>query len=130
MSRSIRIRQQLKQKTSLKMAIVAASASITGLVVLLIVVFNMSQNEEGRAAQSAMTFKTAETFQETSSILRGSSNQKVIKVVVETVGSGKSVKMAAMKFSAKGTTLPLNKILKMQDCGLLVTTPTSFHLNK
>lgn len=109
MSRSIRIRQQLKQKTSLKMAIVAASASITGLVVLLIVVFNMSQNEEGHAAQSAMTFKTAETFQETSSILRGSSNQKVIKVVVETVGSGKSVKMAAMKFSAKGTTLPVEQ---------------------
>jgi hypothetical protein len=109
MSRSIRIRQQLKQKTSLKMAIVAATASITGLVVLLIVVFNMSQNEEGHAAQSAMTFKTAETFQETSSILRGSSNQKVIKVVVETVGSGKAVKMAAMKFSAKGTTLPVEQ---------------------
>lgn len=109
MSRSIRIRQQLKQKTSLKMAIVAASASITGLVVLLIVVFNMSQNEEGHAAQSAMTFKTAETFQETSSILRGSSNQKVIKVIVETIGSGKSVKMAAMKFSAKGTTLPVEQ---------------------
>ena len=57
MSRSMKIRQQLKQKTSLKMAIVAASASITGLVVLLIVVFNMSQNEQGHAAQSAMTFK-------------------------------------------------------------------------
>jgi len=109
MSRSIKIRQQLKQKTILKMAIVAASASITGLVVLLIVVFNMSQNEEGHAAQSAMTFKTAETFQETSSILRGSSNQKVIKVIVETVGAGKAVKMAAMKFSAKGTTLPVEQ---------------------
>jgi len=109
MSRSMKIRQQLKQKTSLKMAIVAASASITGLVVLLIVVFNMSQNEQGHAAQSVMTFKNAETFQETSSILRGSSNQKVIKVVVETVGSGKSVKMASMKFSAKGTSIPIEQ---------------------
>ena len=109
MSRSMKIRQQIKQKTSLKMALVAASASIAGLVVLLIVVFNMTQNEEGHAAQSAMTFKTAETFQETSSILRGSSNQKVIKVVVETVGNGKSVKMASMKFSAKGTSLPVEQ---------------------
>jgi hypothetical protein len=105
----MKIRQQIKQKTSLKMALVAASASIAGLVVLLIVVFNMTQNEEGHAAQSAMTFKTAETFQETSSILRGSSNQKVIKVVVETVGNGKSVKMASMKFSAKGTSLPVEQ---------------------
>jgi hypothetical protein len=109
MSRSIKLRQQIKQKTSLKMAIVAASASITGLVVLLIVVFNFSKNEQGHAAQSAMSFKTAETFQETSSILRGSSNQKVIKVIVETVGSGKSVKMASMKFSAKGTSLPIEQ---------------------
>ena len=109
MSRSIKLRQQLKQKTSLKMAMVAASASIAGLVVLLIVVFNMTQNEQGHAAQSQMTFKNAETFQETSSVLRGSSNQKVIRVVVETIGNGKSVKMGAMRFSAKGTSLPVEQ---------------------
>ncbi len=109
MSRTIKIRQQLKQKTSLKLTLVAASASLAGLVILLIVVFNMTQNEQGHAAQSVMTFKNAETFQETTSVLRGSSNQKVIKVIVETIGTGKSVKMASMKFSTKGTSLPVEQ---------------------
>ncbi|HQK98196.1 MAG TPA: hypothetical protein PLH61_09250 [Bacteroidia bacterium] len=92
MSRNQKIRQQGKLKTSLRLAVIATAASVAGLVLLLIVVFNMTQQEEGRAAQSAMSFKNAETIQDTSAILRGSTNQRVIGVMVETSGKGSPVK--------------------------------------
>jgi hypothetical protein len=107
MSRNQKIRQQGKLKTSLRLAVIATAASVAGLVLLLIVVFNMTQQEEGRAAQSAMSFKNAETIQDTSAILRGSTNQRVIGVMVETSGKGSPVKMSEMTFSAHGTSIPV-----------------------
>ncbi len=109
MSLNHKIRQQGKLKTSLRLAVVAAAASIAGLVVLLIVVFNMTQQEEGHAALSTMTFKNAEAFQDTSVILRGSTNQRVIGVMVETSGKGNSVKMSEMAFTAHGTSIPVSQ---------------------
>lgn len=109
MSRNHKIRQQGKLKTSLQLAVLATAASIAGLVVVLIVVFNMTQQEEGHAAQSAMTFKNAETYQDTSAVLRGSTNQRVIGVMVETSGKGNAVKISEMTFSAHGTSIPVSQ---------------------
>ena len=102
------LRQQTALKTKLRLTFIATTAAISGLVVLLIVVFNLTKKEEGRAATS-MTFKQATTFQDTSGVLRGSINQKVIGVVVETSGKGTPVKVNSFTFSAIGTSMPIEQ---------------------
>lgn len=102
------IKQKTALKTTLRLTLVAALAAVSGLVVLLIVVFNLAKEEEGRASAS-MTFKQVTTEQDTSGILRGSINQKVIGVVVETSGKGSPVRLSSMTFLAKGTSAPADK---------------------
>ncbi len=102
------LRQQSALKTKLRLTFIATTAAISGLVVLLIVVFNITRKEEGRAATS-MTFKQATTFQDTTSVLRGSINQKVIGVVVEASGKGTPVKINSFTFSANGTSMPIEQ---------------------
>ncbi|MBK9317883.1 MAG: hypothetical protein IPM91_02905 [Bacteroidetes bacterium] len=103
-------RKNLSQKTALKttvrLTMVAAAAAAAGLVMLLIVIFNLSNDEEGRA-QSSMTFKQAITTQDTTRILRGSINQQIIGVMIETSGKGTPLKVNSITFSAKGTSLPV-----------------------
>lgn len=75
---------------------------------LLIVVFNIMKEESGHA-QSAMIFKNADVLQDTTNVLRGSINQKIIGVVVETSGKGDPVKVNSMTFNANGTSLPVDQ---------------------
>ena len=75
------IRQQGKLKNSLRLTMIAAATAIAGLIVVLIVIFNLTQDEVGHA-MSSMTFKSAEVFQDTTSVLRGSINQKIIGITV------------------------------------------------
>ncbi|MBL7924770.1 MAG: hypothetical protein JNL88_11275 [Bacteroidia bacterium] len=100
------LRQTTALKTTLRLGLVAAVTATAGLVALLIIVFNITREEEGRA-QSSMTFKQATVFQDTTKILRGSINQKVIGLVVETNGKGTPVKISSMTFTARGTSLPV-----------------------
>jgi hypothetical protein len=102
------LRQQTALKTKLRLTFIATTAAISGLVVLLIVVFNLTKKEEGRAATS-MTYKQSTTFQDTSGVLRGSINQKVIGVLVETSGKGTPVKINSFTFSAAGTSIPIEQ---------------------
>ena len=102
------LRQQTALKTKLRLTFIATTAAISGLVVLLIVVFNLTKKEEGRAATS-MTYKQATTFQDTSAVLRGSINQKVIGVVVETSGKGTPIKVNSFTFSANGSSMPIEQ---------------------
>ncbi len=101
------LKQKSALKTTLRLTMLAAVSAATGLVVLLIIVFNLAKEEEGNA-QTSMTFKQATTIQDTTRILRGSINQKVIGVVVETSGKGTPVKVNSMTFTAKGTSLPID----------------------
>lgn len=102
------LRQQTSVKTKLRLTFIAVTTAITGLVVLLIVVFNLTKREEGRA-QSSMTYKQATTIQDTATVLRGSINQKVIGVVVETNGKGSPIKVNSFTFSAVGTSMPIEQ---------------------
>ena len=102
------LRQQTALKTKLRLTFIATMTAITGLVVLLIVVFNITQKEEGKAA-TTMTFKQATTTQDTISVLRGSINQKVIGVVVEANGKGTPLKVNSFTFSASGTSMPVEQ---------------------
>lgn len=109
MARNQKLRQQSKLKTTIRVTLIAAAASIAGLMVLLIVVFNMTQQEEGRAARTSMSFKNAETIQDTTSILRGSTNQRIIGLMVDISGKGTPIKINSILFSAKGTSLPISQ---------------------
>lgn len=102
------LRQQTALKTKLRLTFIATMTAITGLVVLLIVVFNMTQKEEGRAS-TMMSFKQATAIQDTTGVLRGSIHQKVIGVVVEASGKGTPIKVNSFTFSAKGTSLPVEQ---------------------
>lgn len=105
------LKQKTALKTTLRLTLVAAVSAVTGLVVLLIIVFNLTKEEESRAA-SSMTFKQATTIQDTTGILRGSINQKVIGVVVETSGKGTPARMNSITFDTKGTSLPAEKFIE------------------
>jgi hypothetical protein len=98
------LKQKSALKTTLRLTMLAAVSAATGLVVLLIIVFNLAKEEEGNA-QTSMTFKQATTIQDTTRILRGSINQKVIGVVVETSGKGTPVKVNSMTFTGEGNFL-------------------------
>lgn len=100
------LRQKSTVKTSLRMRTAAMVTASAGLVALLIIVFNVSKREEGKA-QNSMSFKEAMVYQDTARVLRGSIHQKVIGVVVEVTGKGAPLKLNAMSFSAKGTSEPV-----------------------
>lgn len=110
MSRKKRLlSQSQKMRTSMKMALVVGVASISGLVALLLIVFNVSKREISRASNSPMQFLHAEAFQDTTAAFRGSSNRPVIGVVVETRGNTTPVKITSFTFSMNGTTRPIVK---------------------
>ena len=103
-----KIRQKTTLKTTLRLSILAVAASITGLVVLLIVVFNLSKEEQGYAAQS-MVFRSCTTVQDTMNVLRGSINQNIIGVVVDVTGNGNPTKVNSIVFTANGTSQPVEQ---------------------
>lgn len=100
------LRQKSTVKSSLRLRTTAMVTASAGLVALLIIVFNVSKREEGKA-QNSMSFKEAMVYQDTARVLRGSIHQKVIGVVVEVTGKGAPLKLNAMSFSAKGTSEPV-----------------------
>ncbi len=102
------IRQESKLKTSLRLTMVIAMAASAGFVLLLIIVFNLAK-EEISHAQNAMIFKTADCVQDTNEVLRGSINQKIIGITIETAGKGSAVKINSMIFNANGTSLPVTQ---------------------
>lgn len=108
MSRKKSFRQQTALKTTLRLTLIATGASIAGLIVLLIVVFNMMKEEQSHA-ESSLIFKNADVSQDTTNVLRGSINQRIIGVVVETSGKGSPVKVNSMLFNANGTSLPVEQ---------------------
>ncbi len=101
-----RLKQNSSLKTSLRVTLFAAALAVSGLVALLIIVFNLTK-EEILQAETNMSFKNAMTIQDTTSVLRGSIKQRIIGVVVETTGKGNALKLSAMEFNANGTTSPV-----------------------
>ena len=101
-----KLRQNSSLKMGMRLTLVAAAVALSGLVAMLIIVFNITR-EEISHAESNMTFKTAETMQETTKVLRGSINQCILGVMVETMGSGNALKMNTIEFNANGTKMPV-----------------------
>ena len=108
MAQNKKIRQRTQLKTTLRLSTIAVAASITGLIVLLVVIFNLSKKEQGHAAQS-MVFRSCITVQDTMNVLRGSINQNVIGVVVEASGNGNPTKVNSIVFTANGTSQPIEQ---------------------
>jgi len=75
-----------------------AITAMSAMVALLVVVFNVFKDEEGNA-QSMMVYKRSSCIQDTTGVLRGSINQQVIGVVIETNGRGKPLKLNSISFS-------------------------------
>lgn len=100
------LRQRTSLKTSMKTAIIAGTAAVSGLVVLLLVVFNMTRETDSKA-QSSMNYKRSEVIRDTSTVLRGSINQKIISVMIEASGKGSALKVSSMLFSSEGTSMPV-----------------------
>lgn len=109
---SRRLRQNSSLKTSLRVTLIAAAFAVSGLVALLIVVFNLTKEEVSQAETPNMSFKHATTIQDTVSVLRGSINQRVIGVVVETNGRNNALKVTAMEFNANGTSEPVSNMVE------------------
>jgi hypothetical protein len=106
-----RLRQNSSLKNSLRITMIAAAFAVSGLVALLIIIFNLTK-EEVTQAETSMSFKNAITVQDTASVLRGSINQKIIGVIVETTGRGNALKMSSMEFNANGTSVPASNMIE------------------
>ncbi len=100
--------QSQGMRTNLKMALVIGAASLSGLVALLLVVFNVSKREVLRAA-GAMEFTSAEVIQDTTSVLRGSTTNPVIAILVEAKGASNNVKLNSFLLSFNGSSRPVSK---------------------
>lgn len=108
MNKRYNLRQRSALRTTLKLTLAASVAAASGLVALLIIVFNLTRQEEGKA-NTVMSYRSAICTQDTTRLLRGSINQKIIGVMVETSGKGRPVKLSSMTFSARGTSLPISR---------------------
>lgn len=104
-----RFRQRGGVRTSVKVAFILAGTSVAGLVALLLVVFNLTRDEVSMAGTEPMIFISADVVQDTNMVLRGSCNNMVIGVVIETRGTGNPIKVSSIDFSTKGTTAPVEK---------------------
>ena len=114
-----KLRQHSSLKLSLRLTLAAAVIAISGMVAMLIIVFNITKEEVSHAGVLNMTFNTAETMQPTSPVLRGSINQYTLGVMVETMGSGNALKLNSMEFNARGTTLPV--VMQIENARLWCT---------
>lgn len=122
------IRQDSKIKMSLRLTMGVALFATGAFMFLLILVFNLTRDEISKA-QSAMLFKSAECTQDTSEVLRGSINQKVIGVMVETTGKGTMVKINSIVFNAKGTSVPVTQNIENARLWFTGNDP-NFNLNE
>ena len=114
-----KLRQHSSLKLSLRLTLAAAVIAVSGMVAMLIIVFNITKEEVSHAGVLNMTFNTAETMQPTSPVLRGSINQYTLGVMVETMGSGNALKLNSMEFNARGTTLPV--VMQIENARLWCT---------
>lgn len=103
---SRKLRQLSSLKLSLRLTLAAAAIALSGLIAMLLIVFNLTK-EEMSHAETNMVFKTAETSQIKTNVLRGSINQLALGVMIETTGSGNTLKLNNIEFNAHGTTLPV-----------------------
>lgn len=101
--------QTPSMRTNLRMAMYIGAASLSGLVVLLLIVFNISKREISKAAYSGMQVINAEVFQNTDAVYRGSINNPIIGILIDVKGYKTTVKLNSITFSLKGTTQPYFK---------------------
>ncbi|HNG84421.1 MAG TPA: hypothetical protein PLX94_07590, partial [Bacteroidia bacterium] len=85
--------QTPSMRTSLRMAMYIGAASLSGLVVLLLIVFNISKREISKAAYSGMQVINAEVFQNTDAVYRGSINNPIIGILIDVKGYKTPVKL-------------------------------------
>lgn len=78
-----------------------AITAMSAMVTLLVIVFNVFKDEEGNA-QSMMVYRKSSCIQDTTGVLRGSINQQVIGVMIETAGRGKPLKLNYISFNTSG----------------------------
>jgi hypothetical protein len=103
-----RIRFRQSQSTRLRQVTLVFAGVTLALGLGLLVFFNVAVDEEGKAA-SGMTLVGVTVKQDTLPALRGSINQCVIGVVVETNGKGVPVALNSVTFVPRGTTLPYER---------------------
>ena len=98
---SRKLRQLSSLKLSLRLTLAAAAIALSGLIAMLLIVFNLTK-EEMSHAETNMVFKTAETSQIKTNVLRGSINQLALGVMIETTGNGNTLKLNNIEFNAHG----------------------------
>lgn len=93
----------------MRRTVLIASLFFGALSVSLLTLMYFSDSEEGFSKSSNMTCTGVQVIQDSTPVLRGSIHQCVLGIVVETRGKGTPVLLNEMIFSAKGTTLPIEK---------------------
>lgn len=96
---SLRTGQRTKHR--LRVIAIAVSAVSTVMFLILVVLFNLSEKEEGYAT-GIMAFRHVTVTQDSTPALRGSIHQKVLGVTVETFGKGTPIQLQRLVFRVLG----------------------------
>ncbi len=96
-------------RAKLKVALYVGAASVSGLLVLLLIVFNISKREISKAAFSGIQTINAEAFQSADSVFRGSTNMPIAGLMVNVMGGNSAVKLNSLTFSLNGSSKPYFK---------------------
>ena len=97
-----RLRSGQRTTQRLRVITIAVSAVSAVLFLVLVVLFNLTEKEEGYAA-GIMAFRQVSISQDTTPVLRGSIHQKVLGVTVETFGKGTPIQVQRLVFRMLGS---------------------------
>jgi len=103
--RTMRLRTRQRQRIVLKQVLVITSVIIVTLSLALVFFINISRQEDTFAGNT-MVFESADVFQDTNAVMRGSINQMILGIEINTSGSDRPLKLSSITFQAIGTTVP------------------------
>jgi hypothetical protein len=112
MRRKFRNRQKTGIRISLRTLLYAGAVGSVALLMLSVFVVSFFKEEESAANVNPMVVTGITVAQDTGSVYSGMRDVPVLKIKITTRGTGNRLTVSEMKFSARGTTLPLNDAIK------------------
>ncbi len=89
-------------KTSLRVTLGIATASLSAFIIIMMIVINSSRQENSLAG-NPMVFTGTETFQDTTFVYRGSMDQQGIGIMIQTSGEANALNITSIDFKASLT---------------------------
>jgi hypothetical protein len=111
MRRKFRNKQKTKLRISLRTLLFAGAALSVAVVIVSVMVVSFFKNEESSAEVNPMVVTGISVEQDTTSVYSGMRDVPVLKIKVNTRGTGNRLSLTDITFSARGTSQPLQEAI-------------------